>query len=322
MSLSRFDYYKYLFNVYGLGRGTITKSWRDPAVVDLTGLRDEPVKGNYPIDFSQDDVDNLLTDQNGIPMIDYTNLGKHYNPWFVGHIALGRFSKWKRSKKDSDLSKFKILADWFVKTGEVTSHGLTWYYHFDWFNNHNKPWRSGLSQAHAISTLLRAASIFQDKKYEESAQKALQEMIMPIESGGAAYNWPDDTISFEESIILPPSSVINGHLFSVIACWEASNYFKVTEYTDLAKKGWTFILNRSNVFDLGYWSRYSFQNIRNIPDIASFHYHDVHIAQLQVLAEISGYQRFQVLSDRFKKYQHSKSCRIRALWHKRIAKIL
>ncbi len=322
MALTRSDYYKYLFHVYVLKRGTITKSWKDPSVVDFSGLKEVPVMGVYPIDFSQDDVDVLLTDKDGVPMIDYATLGRHYNPWFIGHIALGRYAKWKRSGKGTDYDRFIMLADWFVKTGEATDNGIAWFYYFDWFRNHVKPWRSGLSQAHAISTLLRAASTAGNESYAETARGALEDMIAPLEKGGAAYHWPDGTVSLEESIKFPPSSVINGHLFSVIACWEAAKYFQNARYKEVAIKGWEYILNRIDLFDLGYWSRYSFRNKRGVSDIASFHYHDVHIAQVKVLAEMTGDNRFSALADRFEKYQNTMNCRIRALWHKRLSKLL
>jgi hypothetical protein len=322
MSLNRIDYYKYLFQVYGLKKGTITKCWRDPSIVDLSGLEEQPVTGSYPIDFSKDDVPTLLTDEYGIPMIDYATLGKHYNPWFVGHIALGKYSKWKRTGDKQYFDRFIQLANWFIDTGEKTNHGITWFYHFDWFNNHYKPWRSGLSQAHAISTLLRAASVSGNDMYAEIARKAVEDMIAPFEEGGAAYYWPDRTVSIEESIKLPPSSVVNGHLFSVFACWEASKYFKDHRYNDTAMKGWQYLLNRVDMFDLGYWSRYSFKDTGMIPDIASFHYHDVHIAQMKVSAEITGEKQFQILAERFEKYNNSRLCRLRANWHKRLAKIL
>ena len=322
MSLTRYDYYKYLLNVYGLKRGTITKSWRDPSVVDLSGLDERPVTWGYPVDFSQDDTDELLTDDNGVPMIDYATLGKQYNPWFVGHIALGRFSKWKRTGNERYLEGFKELSDWFVETGEPTKSGLTWLYHFDWFNNHIKPWRSGLSQAHAVSTLLRAASVFDDNKYAEAARGAVDDMIAPMNEGGAAYFWDDGTVSLEESIKTPPSSVINGHLFSVIASWEAGRYFEDGRYRNIAKKGWNFVLNRADSIDIGYWSRYSLKDNGSIADIASYHYHDVHIAQLEVSAAITGDERFAELAGRFRGYQQSATCRIKALWHKRLAKLL
>jgi heparosan-N-sulfate-glucuronate 5-epimerase len=322
MPLTRLDYYKYLFHVYGLRKGTITKSWHDPSIVDLSLLTDKPVTWGYLIDFSQDDVDTLLTDENGIPMIDYATLGKHYNPWFVGHIALGRFTKWKKSADEKDLERFRQLADWFIRTGQNTQNGLTWFYYFDWFNNHNKPWRSGLSQAHAVSTLLRAASVFNDQSYTDAARRAVDDMIAPIQEGGAAYHWPDGTISLEESIKSKPSSVVNGHLFSVFACWEAGRFFDNSRYEETATKGWQFILNRIDLFDLGYWSRYSLRVNSRIPDIASFHYHDVHIAQMKVSAVINGNHKFTELAERFTNYQQSSWCRLRALWHKRLAKIL
>jgi len=321
MNLSRTDYFKYLFNVYGLRRGTITKSWHDPTVVDLSGIDEEPVTGSYPIDFSQDDVPGLLTDENGVPMIDYASLGIHYNPWFVGHIALGRYTKWKKTKNDSHLDRFRILADWFVKNATASPNGFTWLYHFDWFG-HDKPWRSGLSQAHGISTLLRAASIFSDAEYADIGKKAVDEMLSPMDKGGTLFHWPDGTITIEESVKYPPSTVLNGHLFSVIAAWEAGRFFDNDQYLNLAEKGWQFVLNNIDRYDLGYWSCYSLSNNKNvIKDIASPHYHEVHIGLFQVSAAITGNGIFNEHSKKFKYYQNDISCRLRAIWMKRLSKL-
>lgn len=322
MPLTRLEYYNYLFQIYGLKKGTITKSWKDPSIFSNDSLSQKPVYWAYPIDFSQDVVENLLVDGADIPMINYANLGTQYNPWFIGHIALGLFSNWKNAEAEETLIKFKLLADWFLDNAVRTANGVVWLYHFDWFGGHNKPWRSGLSQAHAISTLLRAATIFEETKYEEFALMAAKEMLAPFEKGGAAYYWPDSTISIEESIIDPPSSVLNGHLFSAIACWEASRYFDDALFTNTSNALWQFVINRLHVYDLGFWSKYSLKQISKYPDIASTHYHDVHITQLKVAGVITGNSKFNEYADKFKEYQLNSIDKTKAIWLKRLVKIL
>jgi len=323
MPLTEIDRLRYLFDVYGLRRGTITKSWRDPAVLNLSGLKAPPVSGVYPLDFAQDDTPELLTDAAGIPMIDYASLGRQYNPWFIGHIALGRFSRWAVTLDDSILKGFRQLADWFVANAEPQPVGVAWVYRFDWLGGHDAPWISGISQAHGISTLLRAATVFKNDTYARVAWQATEMMLAPLEEGGTAVNWPDGTVSLEESVRLPATAILNGHLFSVFAAWEAGQYFQETRYLETASRGWTFVRNRIDCYDLGYWSCYSLKTGRSgLPDIASPHYHGVHIAQFRVVAAITGDLFFAEVADRFERYHRDPALRRKAIWKKRLTKLI
>lgn len=323
MTLKKYDYFKYLMLVYLLRRGTLGdgRSWSDPAVVDLSGLTDPPGEGSYPLDFSKDDVPELLTDQAGIPMIDYANLGIHCNPWFVGHIALGRFTKWHRTQSGEYKNGFLRLADWFVNNATFSASGARWYYHFDWFN-HPSPWFSGLSQAHAISVLIRAACLSGDHTYAELAESAMQAMTAPLVKGGTATQEPDGTLCFQESMSSSPSYILNGHLFSCIAAYEASQFFAKAEYASAAERGFLFVKNRVHDFDLGYWSRYSLKVKAGLPDIASGHYHDVHIAQLLAAHALTGDKQLLDTAQQFRAYQRNPTCSRKALWLKRLVKIL
>jgi len=323
MSLTKIDYLRYLYYVYFLKRGTITKSWHSPAIFDLSGLDSKSINGAYPIDFSKDDTPELLTDSNGIPMIDYASLGQQYNPWFAGHIALGRYTKWLRTKDDNLLFSFKKIADWFVETAVPSVNELTWLYNFDWFDNRIKPWKSGLSQAHANSTLLRAATVFKNETYARTAVLAIEDMLAPMSKGGALHRWDDGTISIEESVKFPPTAILNGHLFAVISIWEAARFFNSDHYLNIAQLGWKFVENKIERYDLGYWSCYSLKTIaRRIPDIASVHYHDVHVALLKVSAAITKNQFFNEVADRFDSYQRTPTFRRKAIWMKRFAKLM
>ncbi len=298
------------------------RSWSDPAIADLSGLGWIGGIGAYPLDFSQDVTKSLLTDQRGIPMIDYANLGQHYNPWFVGHIALGLYTKYCRHNETADRERFLQLANWFMDTADWHGGFAYWLYHFDWFGE-KSGWFSGLSQAHAISVLLRAHRLLNKDGYERLARAAADCMIAEIRQGGTATLENNGTIFFQEHRKTPAAYILNGHLFSCFAAWEAGSYFAEPRYQEAATAGFNYLYENLSRFDLGYWSAYSLQKKRlGIPDIASVHYHGVHAAQLTTAGEITGNQTFHSFSDKFTEYQNSRHCARRALWLKRLAKLL
>ncbi len=318
----KLKYFHFLLLVYALRRGTTLSCWKSCSDMDLSEIDHALGAGSYPFDFSQDDHSQIPIDEVGIPMIDYANLGRQYNPWFVGHLALGCYTRWRGERDPKQLARFRRLADWLVATGVLCDVGMKWLYHFDWFGAPS-PWYSGLSQAHGISVLIRAAYVFKEDSYAQAAQQATDLMIAPLGVGGAAYMHPDGTISLEESPVTPPTSVLNGHLFSVFALREAGRFFEERRYDDVFDSACAFVAARIDSYDLGYWSRYSFHRIPfGFPDIASIHYHQVHIAQLRVLERISGNRTFGQAAERFEKYRQSSSTVRRALWTKRMAKIL
>jgi len=322
MSLTKKDYLEYLFRIYALKQGTITKSWNGPSKVNYFDKQNKPVSWPYYLDFSKDVKDSLLRDPNGIPIIDYANLGTHYNPWFIGHIALGHYTLWVNNHRESDKQYFKKLADWFVNNAKRTHNGIAWFYHFDYFGGQEKPWKSGLSQAHAISTLLRAATQFNDRQYSEFARLAVDEMVADLKDSGTTLYHQNNSLSFEEYLCEKPYSVLNGHLFSTFACWEASVFFEDKILQEKSEMAFNFVLNYIEKYDLGFWSTYSLKKTGPFKDIASHHYHDVHISQLEAAYFITGLEKFKEFSNKFRRYQNSFLKKNKALVYKSIVKIL
>ncbi len=309
---------------YALKRGTLAggRSWSDPAVADLSELEWTDGVGAYPMDFSRDVKDSLLTDAAGIPMIDYANLGCHYNPWFVGHIALGVYTLWRRRRRPGDREQFLRLARWFSDNAERSGSFAFWLYRFDWFGD-EAGWFSGLSQAHAISVLLRAFDISRDGEYAKLARAAADCMIAEIDDGGTASWQGDNTVFFQEHRRNPPAYILNGHLFSCFAIREAAHYFRELRYRQAARAGFDYLDKNLSKFDLGFWSRYSLQVKKfGVPDIASRHYHDVHIAQLRVAGAMSGSKTIRGFSDKFAEYQRRPSAVRKAGAVKCLAKLL
>lgn len=85
---------------------------------------------------------------------------------------------------------------------------------------------------------------------------------------------------------------------------EYANLAGDLKYQRLFEKGVEFILNRLENYDLGFWSRYCLHNgLFRLPDIASLHYHDVHIAQLKVLGMMTNQKKIFKKSVIFAEYQ-------------------
>jgi len=319
-----YNYVNYLFRVYLLKQGTLTnnKSWRGPAEVDLSSLKLPKGIGPYLMDFSKDVVSDLLTDINDIPMIDYANLGIHYNPWFIGHIALGLYSLWYRHKKHIYQKKFLKLVDWFLENAYYFESGVCWMYNFDWFGN-SKPWFSSLAQAHAVSALIRAHYITNKEKYKMLANEAIKFMVSSIRRKGTATYEDDGTVFFHETLNTPLTYILNGHLFSCFALWEAGRYFNNDRYKKLADAGFEFVKKNLEKYDINFWSRYSLKSYPiGLPDIASPHYHDVHAAQLEIAAVIFNEESFLYKAKKFRQQQKSKYCKIKAMILKIFTKIM
>jgi hypothetical protein len=68
-------------------------------------------------------------------------------------------------------------------------------------------------------------------------------------------------------------------------------------------------------FDLGFWSLYE-QSGTRLPMVASPFYHQLHIVQLRVMAELTGEEIFSRYADRWQGYARSRAKRTRALCYK------
>jgi hypothetical protein len=221
------------------------------------------------------------------------------------------------------LTGFRRIADWFVDEAVEHPTGLAWLYRFPWLGGQPIPWYSAISQAHGISVLIRAAATFGDDRYSEVAYRAAELMISRLDLGGCAVEWPDRTISLEESRRAPASAILNGHLFAVYAAWEAWRFFSAPHFFETAERGWSFVASRRRLYDLGVWSRYSLRMHRlGMVDVASPHYHGVHVAQLRVAAAITSDRVLSDMSDRFDEYQWSPALRRNALRKRVMIKLL
>lgn len=174
---------------------------------------------------------------------------------------------------------------------------------------------SAMAQGEGASLLVKAYLKYGDEKYLKAAGKAVRFMLTPISKGGVAEYTSDGGLRLHEYTYMP--LVLNGWIF---ASWGLLDYAKVTEDVDIVK-AWELttktMANDLKLFDAGYWSKYTIAKA-----MASPFYHNLHIAQLNVMADLTGIPAFKQYADKFSAYKASWLNGKRAFIKKAIQKII
>lgn len=226
----------------------------------------------------------------------------------IFQYGLAAYDLFLETNDDLYFQKFIKHADWAVENQNSDGAWDTFGYKFP---NHKY---SAMAQGEGISLLVRAYKATQRQKYLESALKAYDFMLTPLEKNGTA-KYDKDGIVFYEYTNFP--CVFNGWIFAMFGIIDLFLLTKDSLYKDVLDKSIkSFKLNLVKM-DIGYWSLY-----RDDGTIASPFYHDLHIALLDVLYEYSNEEIFKEYRDKFIYYKNKKIYKIRAFIKKAIQKII
>lgn len=213
--------------------------------------------------------------------------------------------------KQGDLEdlKSKVIscANWAVKNQQEDGSWITFAY-----ENPEHPY-SSMAQGEAISLLLRAYQIEKNEIYLECAKKSFDFMIIPIEDGGTAKYDGEKTYFYE----CPADPLIlNGWIFSIWGIWDYCNFFQDVIAKSILNDTLKTLEGMLPRFDLGYWSMYE-DGMR----ICSPFYHSLHIAQLNVMYDLTGKNVYKNYADKFLKYQNCRRNRNKAFFIKAMQKL-
>lgn len=171
-----------------------------------------------------------------------------------------------------------------------------------------------MARGEGTSLLLRAYTHSGNREYLEAAQKAIDFMLMPVDKGGTTIYNKDDVV-FAEYTHLP--IVMNGWIF---AWWGLYDYVLTTNDTSVYKKALDSSCNSLvsclSQFKNWYWSKYDLGGM-----MASPFYHNLHIAQMQAMYELTGEKIFDHYAKRWRKQQKNPFCKSLAFVRKAIQKL-
>lgn len=209
----------------------------------------------------------------------------------IFQYGLGAYDLYLLEKKRVYLEKFKQAIDWAIKNQLENGAWITF------AHRHPEAPFSAMAQGEGISLLLRGYKEFGEEKYLNSAHKAISFMLLPLEKGGTTLYKENDEIFLKEYTHKP--IVLNGWIFAIFGLYD---YVKITknERVDFVLK-YTLNTLKKNLkyFDNGYWSKYDIENM-----ITSPFYHKLHIAQLEVLFEITNDQIFKEYAIKWENYRN------------------
>ena len=318
MSLvSRLHYYRRIFSAYLVPGESHLTFWHETPQANPNALIDE--LGEYYMVFSEKAGYRGHHDSAGIPMLDYHGqIGLQYNPIAIAQWGLGNYNLFRRTGSDESRKKFLIAGDWLCSHLEQNSFGVwVWNHHFDWeYRTALKaPWYSALAQGQAISLLVRAYQETGASSFREAADRGFTGFLKSTEEGGVTFTDKRGNLWFEEYIVSPPTHILNGFIW---AAWGVYDYFLATRNSSakqLFAKAVTTLRANLDRYDLGFWSLYE-QSGTRLPMVASPFYHQLHVAQLRVMHQLTGDEIFAHYADRWQNYARSPAKRARALCYK------
>ena len=225
----------------------------------------------------------------------------------IFQYGLAAYDLFLRTGEEIYKEKLIACAEWAVENQQDDGSWVTFA-----FETPERPY-SSMAQGEACSMLLRAMLVKDDSRYAESAKKAISFMLIPRRDGGTTEYVGEDVYLYE---FTEQPLVLNGWIFSYWGLRDYAVASKNKEIEKVADATLQTMLKTLPQYDLGYWSRYDLTK-----RIASPFYHELHIAQLQVMYDLTGEEQFNHYAKKWKASSNSNIYKARAFIKKAAQKI-
>lgn len=244
-----------------------------------------------------------------LPMSQVDGKNKLYFSIAIFQYGLAAYDLYLMNNDVSMLEKVKASADWALKEQQANGGWKT----FTFYNDRPDQLYSAMAQGEGISLLIRAYIAFKNEEYLNAAEKAKIFMLKPISEGGTT-EYGDGVYLYE---YLNAPLVLNGWIFSAWGLFDYAKFFRDDEVMTIWHKTVESIVNKLPNYDHGDWSLYHDDG----KSLANPFYHKLHIAQLNVMHDLTGIEAFSDYSLLFQKYQKNPWYRIKTFLTKIVVKI-
>lgn len=264
------------------------------------------IKGYYNNLTEKVTKDKTILYTDVLPLNEIEDGRKVFFPIQIFQYGLGAFDLYIQTNDEFYLNKFKLSVEWTIKNQKNDGSWDNFSFVYP-----DAPY-SAMAQGEGASLLYRAYITFNEKKYYDSAEKAIDFMLKPINEGGTAKIESHNLFLYEYT---NQPLVLNGWIFAAFGLFDAYllNHVK---YKETWKNTIHSLIKYLPKFDNGYWSFYDMDK-----KLTSPFYHNLHIAQLQALYEITGEIEFKKYALKWTTYSNKKMNSCRAFIKKAIQKI-
>lgn len=226
----------------------------------------------------------------------------------IFQYGLGAYDLFLKTKDECYRKKVLACADWAVEHQQEDGAWVTFA-----FENPEHPY-SSMAQGEACSLLLRAMQLENRDKYYTAAKKAIDYMLIPLSENGTAQYEGEDVYLYE---FAEEPIVLNGWIFSFWGLREFALVSGDQKVQNIAEATLKSMIKMLPNYDLKYWSRYDLSK-----RTASPFYHKLHIAQLQVMFDLTARGEFAYYASRWEKFWNNPFCKARAFAKKAFEKIV
>lgn len=230
-------------------------------------------------------------------------------PVAIFQYGLGAYDLYLSTQDNRYEQKFMQCAKWALNEQDKQGRWNNFF-----FYSPHEPY-GAMAQGEGSSLLIRAYKHTSDQKYLNAAVSALKYMLMPLEQGGTTKYDAEECYLMEYTF---KGMVLNGAIF---AWWGLYDYVTLTgdrgEMYEMMQKTLHSIMYVLPQFKSHIWSLYSLDGL-----IASPFYHNLHIAQMQAMYQLTGEPIFDKYAKLWTKRQNNIINKSFAFIYKSIQKIL
>lgn len=251
------------------------------------------------------------TDSDGIP-ISLLGGNKHaYFPIAIFQYGLANYDLWLINGDKNKKNIFEKTAKWALNNQD--NRGA-----WNCFGpiGSKKYTISAMGQGEGAALLLREYLETGDKQYFKAAHKAIDFMLVPIENGGTAYYEENGGVILEEYAHKERSTVLNGWIFAFFGLYDFCKITNDIKYIEKMNKTIQAMCELLPEYDIGYWSKYDLTG-----KVASPAYQNLHVALLNVMAEITGRDIYKQYASKWQDDTRSFFKRYRAILKKIFQKL-
>lgn len=268
----------------------------------------DEIKGYYNNLTEKVTKNPALLESDKLPMVYPENQDPVYFPVAIFQYGLGAYDLYLLTKDKKYLNKFLQCVDW--TTQNIDDKGR-WNNFF--FYSPRTPY-SAMAQGEGASLLVRAYKHTGETKYLEKAKAAIDFMLLPLADEGTTKYEDGDAYLMEYTF---KGMVMNGAIF---AWWGLYDYVLITndagKYKTALDQTLDSLVKVLPQFKCPYWSLYSLDGL-----MASPFYHNLHIAQMEAMYELTGKPIFKEYADTWRRQQGNMLCKSRAFVKKALQKI-
>lgn len=239
-------------------------------------------------------ANSLLFDKAGIAYSSVNNPHlKYINPLFPAYYGLVCYNHY--SQTDDFKSRQELLkqVDFLKGYGKWEGDFFKLYYEFDYpAFNLKAPWVAGITQALAASIFYRAHLLEPERGYDKYLTGAIKTMFIPKEAGGLLCTTKEGLPWIEEYPSEPPSMVLNGFIFCIVAVIEYANFKNDEFYKKQSVELLRSLVSELHQYKYGKFLRHNLKHW----DLSNLEYQGLYVFQFTHLYRLTGLPLFRELA--------------------------